>query len=121
MSRASRCACAMTAVGSLALALACAPAQESRSKASATVSGWYMQEGERASFQPCGAAQRLVVVGGAALRQRAGDFGLQDGDPVYVRLLGNRQDSEFRLSRLLQFGSPVPVRDCPMTGTVIQQ
>lgn len=120
MLEASRCANAISVAGLSALALACAPVQEPRSNTEAPVPGWYVQEGARASFQPC-AEQRLVVVDGADLRQRAGDFGLQDGDPVYVRLLGSRADDEFRLSRVAQFGSPAPVRDCPMTGTTIQR
>lgn len=116
----NRSACATMTAGFSALALACSPVQERRI-ATAPVPGWYVQEDSQARFQPCGAKQRLLVVEGADLRQRAGDFGLQDGDPIYVRLLGSRADGEFRLFRVAQFGSPVPVRDCPMTGTTIQQ
>lgn len=121
MPTASRIVSAMTLATVSALALACAPMQEPGSTTDAPVSGWYMQHDARASFQPCGATQRLAIVGGGELRQRADEFGLQDGDPVYVRLLGDSIEGDFRLSRVTQFGSPVPVRDCPMTGTTIQQ
>lgn len=111
----------MAFAGLAALASACAPMQASRGAAAAPLAGWYVQEAARATLQPCGALQRLAVVNGAELRQRADGFGLQDGDPVYVRVLGSSTDSEFRLDRVEQFGSPTPVRDCPMTGTTIQR
>lgn len=98
------------------LVLACSPLHGSQELPQTTTSGWYTQQGARASFQPCGAAT-LMLVNGVDLRRRAHEFGLQDGDPVYVRLLGTRAGSQFQLDRVAQFGSPVPVRDCPMTGT----
>ena len=110
--------CAIAIAGLAALPAACAPAGPSRS--APPTAGWYVQGGADATFQPCGAAQ-LRVADGAELRRRAADFGLQDGDPVYVQLLGSQRDGEFHLSRVEQFGSRVPVRDCPMTGTTIQR
>ena len=110
--------CAIVIAGLAALPSACAPA--GRSQSPAAMAGWYLQRGVDATFQPCGAAH-LRVANGAELRRKAADFGLQDGDPVYVKLFGSRRDGAFRLSGIEQFGSKVPVRDCPMTGTVIQR
>lgn len=110
-----------------ALVVACAPVQappvatETPPVASDGVTGWYVQGATHATLQPCGAPEHLVVVDGGELRKRANDFGLQDDLPVYVRVHGSRSGGEFRLARVDQFGSPVPIRDCPMTGTTIQQ
>lgn len=106
------------AIAGLALPSACAPGRQAHS--GQPMAGWYVQRGGDATFQPCGAAH-LRVANGAEFRRRAADFGLQDGDPVYVRAFGSRRDGEFHMSRIEQFGSTVPVRDCPMTGTMIQQ
>lgn len=105
---------------SAALVLACSPLRQAQDAPATPVSGWYAQQGAQARFQPCG-EETLPVVDGADLRRRARDFGLQDGDPVYVRLLGTRAGGQFHLDRVAQFGSPVPVRDCPMTGTSLQR
>ena len=110
--------CAIVIAGLPVLSSACAPGGQSHS--ASPVAGWYLQRGADATFQPCGAAQ-LRVADGAELRRQAADFGLQDGDPVYVQVVGARRDGEFHLSRVEQFGSTVPVRDCPMTGTMIQR
>lgn len=89
--------------------------------AATSLAGWYTQDATHATVQPCAASDRLAVTNGTELRDRAARFGLQDGDPVYVRVEGTRTDGGFRLQRVEQFGSPTPVRDCPMTGTSIQQ
>ncbi|HVR80867.1 MAG TPA: hypothetical protein VHF02_02075 [Luteimonas sp.] len=115
--------------GFVALAAACAPVQAppvatETAPAAATaapVAGWYVQDATRTLLQPCGAPEGLTVVNGGELRKRAADFGLQDGEPVYVRVQGGRTAGGFRLARVEQFGSPVPIRDCPMSGTMIQQ
>lgn len=108
-------------IAAIALMVAsCAPVKGAGDTAEA-VSGWYRQEAKAAFFQPCGEAAALPVVDGAELRKRAAGFGLQPGDPVYVRLLGTPAKGKFSLARIVQFGSPDPVRDCPMTGTRIQQ
>lgn len=111
--------------GLAALGGACAPVQSPPGTApaasSAPVAGWYVQDATRTLLQPCGAAAGLVVVNAGELRKRATDFGLRPGDPVYVRVQGTRTAGEFRLTRVEQFGSPVPIRDCPMSGTMIQQ
>lgn len=104
---------------SAALGLACSPLRQPQDSVQPPASGWYAQQGQQARFQPCG-EEAMLVVDGADLRRRAREFGLQDGDPVYVRLLGTRAGGEFHLDRVMQFGSPVPVRDCPMTGTSLQ-
>ncbi|MCA1714736.1 MAG: hypothetical protein LC715_06400, partial [Gammaproteobacteria bacterium] len=77
--------------GLAALAAACAPVQAppvatgtAPAATAASVAGWYVQDGVRATLQPCGAPQALAVADGGELRKRAADFGLQDGDPVYV-------------------------------------
>ena len=87
--------------------------------AAVLVAGWYSQNAKGAVFQPCGSAP-LSVPASAALRQRAKGFGLQDDLPVYVRLRGTRSAETFEVASIEQFGSPAPVRDCPMTGTTIQ-
>jgi hypothetical protein len=105
----------------LLLATACSPVQMSTpTPGSAVVAGWYVQDGTRATLQPC-AAGRLVVTNGDELRRRAADFGLHDDLPVYVRVSGVRVGDEFRLAGVEQFGSPVPIRNCPMSGTTTQR
>lgn len=104
----------------------CAPTPSTAAPPSTTkaatvaLAGWYSQDAARAMLQPCGKAETLVVVNEAGLRERAHTFGLQDGDPVYVRVEGSRDGGSFRLERIDQFGSVTPVRDCAMTGTSIQ-
>jgi hypothetical protein len=85
------------------------------------LAGWYTQLPDRARFQPCGDRESLVVIGDAELRKRAAAFGLEDGLPIYVRMRGVRTAGEFHPAGVEQFGSPTPIRDCPMTGTTIQQ
>lgn len=89
--------------------------------ASSALAGWYVQDATHTTIQPCGEPDRLSVANALELRKHAAKFGLQDGDPVYVRVEGSRTDRGFRLQRVEQFGSPTPIRDCPMSGTSIQQ
>lgn len=84
------------------------------------VTGWYTQQDGSAQLRPCGGATALQVDNGKALVARARDFGLQDGDPVYVKVHGVRTGTTLHVERIDQFGSPTPVRDCPMGGTTIQ-
>ncbi|MEO6155877.1 MAG: hypothetical protein ABIP16_09155 [Thermomonas sp.] len=108
---------------------ACAPANIPSSAAPVTTAtstttaftGWYTQQGGSAELRPCGGATALQVDNGEALAARARDFGLQDGDPVYVKVHGMRSGGALRVERVDQFGSPTPIRDCPMGGTMIQQ
>ena len=82
--------------------------------------GWYTQQGGSAQLRPCGSETAFQVANGEALTARARDFGLQDGDPVYVKVHGARSGAALRVERVDQFGSPTPVRDCPMGGMSIQ-
>ena len=91
------------------------------SSAVTSLTGWYTQDATRATLQPCAASETLAIANASELHDRAAKFGLQDGDPVYVKVEGTRTDGGFRLQRVEQFGSPTPIRDCPMTGTSIQQ
>jgi hypothetical protein len=84
------------------------------------MAGWYSQNAKGAIFQPCGSSP-LSIPDSAALRQRARDFDLQDDLPVYVRLRGTRSGTSFEVASVEQFGSPTPIRDCPMSGTTIQR
>jgi hypothetical protein len=83
--------------------------------------GWYVEHGRGALFRPCGAQRTWRISNVAALRVAAQDFGLQPDTPVYVRLQGSYDLDAGALSvaRVEQFGSPTPVRDCAMTGVVI--
>ncbi|MEO6155436.1 MAG: hypothetical protein ABIP16_06890 [Thermomonas sp.] len=82
-------------------------------------SGWYMESAGQRTFQPCGQAQRLRVISAADLPAKAKAFGLQTNTPVYVKLTGSNQGDLFTVSRVEQFGSPTPVRNCAMDGVVI--
>ena len=104
--------------------VACAPATIPSDAAlvgsTASFVGWYTQQAGKAELRPCGGATALQVDNGAALAARARDFGLLDGDPVYVKVHGVRSGTALRVSQVDQFGSPTPIRDCPMGGTSIQ-
>ena len=82
--------------------------------------GWYTQQGGSAQLRPCGGESAFQVANGEALTARAREFGLQDGDPVYVKVHAVRSGAALRVERVDQFGSPTPVRDCPMGGMSIQ-
>lgn len=88
--------------------------------ANVLMAGWYTQSARGAVFQPCGSLA-LPIGASADLRERARDFDLQDDLPVYVRLRGTRNGNGFDVASVEQFGSRVPVRDCPMTGTSVQR
>lgn len=81
--------------------------------------GWYMESEGQRTFQSCGQAQRLRVTSAADLPARAKVFGLQPNTPVYVKLTGSNQGDLLIVSRVEQFGSPTPVRNCAMNGVVI--
>ena len=82
--------------------------------------GWYLQRAGTGRFQPCGRDAQWAVGQGADLAERARDFGLMDDTPVYVRVTGDFHDGVLDVRSVEQFGSPTPVRDCAMTGVVIQ-
>ena len=83
-------------------------------------SGWYMQHAGQGTFQACGQSQPWRVSASADLHTRAKTFDLGQDTPVYVRLIGSAHDNEIEVSRVEQFGSPTPVRNCTITGVVIQ-
>lgn len=84
----------------------------------AAIAGWYIESGGGASFQPCEGTPSLTVAPSEALKKRAKDFGVSPQSPVYARLRGNIASGVLTVSAVEQFGSPTPVRDCPLTGVV---
>lgn len=96
------------------------PVVEKTPAAASRVAGWYVQDAAAGRLELCNTPDVLTVVSGDELRKRAVDFGLQDGDPIYVRLDGTRAGPSFRVTHVEQFGSPVPITNCRMSGTIIQ-
>lgn len=82
-------------------------------------SGWYMEHAGQSTFQPCGQTKQWRVSAPADLVARAKKFGLEQDTPVYVQLLGTAQGDAIAVSRVQQFGSPTPVRNCALTGVVL--
>lgn len=118
-----------TGIGNWVLCLAaasamtgCAAAEKPLASTDHGYAGWYTEHGGRASFQPCGHAPVLLVSGSTELRVQAKKFGLDEDTPVYVRLTGvvSADGNEMSVTKVDQFGSPAPVRDCAMTGLQIQ-
>lgn len=95
------------------------PAETSARVDGATHAGWYMQHAGQGTFQPCGQSQLLQVSAPADLPVRARAFGLDEDTPIYVRVTGSVSGSEIAVSRVDQFGSSTPVRNCAMNGVVI--
>jgi hypothetical protein len=81
--------------------------------------GWYMEHGQAATFLACGAQAAWPVASSRQLSQRARAFGLAPDLPVYVRVRGSRKEGRLVVTTVSQFGSPTPIRDCPMTGVVL--
>ena len=100
----------------------CAAAEKPSAAGGHSYAGWYTQRAGPGSFQLCGRAPALLVRESAEVRAAATKFGLEDDNPVYVRLSGvvSADRNEISVKRVDQFGSPSPVRDCPMTGLQIQ-
>ena len=69
-------------------------------------------------LQLCGQSQQLTVES-ADLRAQAESFGLEPNTPVYVRVAGSTDGSNFTVTRVEQFGSPTPVSDCGLAGVVM--
>ena len=78
------------------------------------VAGWY----SHGRLQPCG-GPATSVGDTAELDRRIRAAGISADDPVYVRVETAATGGAQRITRVLQVGSPTPVRDCPMTGTTI--
>lgn len=83
--------------------------------------GWYLQHAGEGRFQGCGQSQSIPIADGADLPARARAFGLTDDTPVYVRLKGSVRGQALHVTRVEQFGSPTPVRNCGMDGVVIPE
>lgn len=81
--------------------------------------GWYMEHAGQGTFQPCGQDRAWRVSASADLPARAKRFGLDEGNPVYARITGIVQGNAISVSRVDQFGSPTPVRNCGLTGVVL--
>jgi len=62
----------------------------------------------------------LRVGKNAELDAQSQRFGMTPDSPVYVRLRGREADHSIEVTAVVQFGSPTPVRDCAMRGTVTQ-
>jgi len=106
-------------MGAAAGLIGCAAAEKKPADATESHAGWYMEHAGQAMFQLCGQSQPLRVTAPADLAARAKAFGLDQDTPVYARLVGSVHGDEIEVSRVEQFGSPTPVRDCGMTGVVI--
>lgn len=115
------CHLALQLVAAIAVS-GCVAAEKTAAPQGHTYAGWYTAHAGRGSFQPCGRAPALLVSESAELRAQAKTFGLDEETPVYVRLSGVilAERNEFTLTKIEQFGSPTPVRDCPMSGLQIQ-
>lgn len=98
-----------------------AAAQTSPASTEHALAGWYIQHGSQGSFQPCGQSEQWRIGAAADLADRAKAFGLDDDNPIYVRVLATTRasDKSIDISRVEQFGSPTPVRNCAMNGVVI--
>lgn len=82
--------------------------------------GWYTQRDGGAVFQPCGQDVAFRIGKNADLDAQSARFGMTLDSPVYVRLRGRETDGSLDVTVIVQFGSPAPVRDCAMRGTVTQ-
>lgn len=99
--------------------IGCAAAEKKPADAAESYAGWYMEHAGQGMFQLCGQSQQWRVTASADLPARAKAFGLDQDTPVYARLTGSVQGNEIEVSRVEQFGSTTPVRNCGMTGVVI--
>jgi len=114
----------LAGLGAMAVMAGCVAAEKPTSEKTSpgtdqAYAGWYMQHAGQGTFQPCGQSQPLQVSASADLPARAKTFGLDEDTPVYVRVTGSVSGSEIAVSRVDQFGSPTPVRNCAMNGVVI--
>ena len=107
--------CGLILVGS-SLVACNAPASSTKPS---QLAGWYLQHGREARFQACGKGTAVRLAATADLRQRAVQFELDDDTPIYVRIEVVATGSELEVLRVLQFGSPTPVRNCGLTGVVV--
>ena len=87
-----------------------APAQPQR--------GWYIEHAGRSEWQPCASSVRIPIPQSGELPAHARAFGLTDDTPVYAEIDASREEDGLHVSRVRQFGSQTPVRDCAMSGVV---
>lgn len=99
--------------------IGCAAAEKKPADAAGSYAGWYMEHAGEGMFQLCGQSQQRRVTAPADLPARAKAFGLDQDTPIYARLVGSVKGNEIKVSRVEQFGSATPVRNCAMTGVVI--
>ncbi|GAB6196026.1 hypothetical protein [Lysobacter xanthus] len=79
--------------------------------------GWY----SAGRFRACGAGAALKVDKAADIDRRIEAGGMSATDPVYVKLEGMAMGTDqYMVTRVVQVGSPTPVRDCAMSGTTTQ-
>lgn len=79
--------------------------------------GWYREIAAGARFRPCGGDRELELEPSAELRRRTRDF--DPGSPVYAVVQAHpTPDGGLAVDRVIQVGSPEPVRDCAMNGVV---
>jgi len=114
----------MAGLGALVVLSSCVAAEKPSSEKTVVGSnqahaGWYTQHAGRGTFQPCGQSQALQISVSADLPARARVFGLDEDTPIYVRITGAVSGGQIAVSRVDQFGSPTPVRNCAMNGVVI--
>ena len=95
-----------------------APAPPAPAPVTNVHAGWYMEHGEMGMLQLCGQSEQLTVESADLLAQ-AESFGLEPNTPVYVRVAGSTDGSNFTVTRVEQFGSPTPVSDCGLAGVVM--
>lgn len=96
----------------------CSAAEKGVVEKAQSYTGWYMLHAGEGRFQTCGQQHQMRLTKSADLLARAKDFGLEPDTPVYVRLSGSVRGDAIEVSSVEQFGSPVPVRDCGLTGVV---
>ena len=99
----------------------CAAAERSSGRPGPVHAGWYLEHEGRGMFQACGQSRQSRVTGSSVLRSKAKAFGLQPDTPVFVRVTGTLSDDGdvLTVSKVEQFGSAEPVRNCGLTGVVI--
>lgn len=108
-------------VGAAIALTGCAAAEKKPAADGQSYTGWYMEHAGQGMFQPCGQSQQWRVSGSSDIGAKARQFGLDQDTPIYVRLSGMQtaNGNGLEVSRVEQFGSPTPVRNCGMTGVVI--
>ena len=87
-----------------------------RAMASDTQAGWYTG----GTFRACQSDHALTVDKTVDIDRQIKAGGMDVSSPVYVKLEGMPMGDTYMLTHVVQVGSRVPVRDCPMSGTATQ-